>query len=58
MFSLKLFYLQAFFLRYVAAVIATIASPSKHTYVAASLSSPLFGAAFLLQKNPLFDALI
>ena len=40
--------MQALFLRYVAAVIATIASPSKHTYVAASLSSPLFGAAFLV----------
>ena len=40
---LKLFYLQALFLRYVAAVIATAASPSKHTYVATSLSSPLFG---------------
>ena len=28
--------MQALFLRYVAAVIATIASPSKHTYVAVS----------------------
>lgn len=46
MFSLKAVLFASFFLRYVAAVIATIASPSKHTYVAASLSSPLFGAAF------------